>query len=695
MRGPEQRSGERRAAAPDYCLRPAVFVAVEAVQPPSDEIDGGGLERAAAYSTRARQLIAQRVGEGGGRLIASLQDRHVAVWGVPVAATGDWRRACDAAHVLDGQLAPGVHVRSAIAAGTVLATAAPEGELWSAAMAEAVRGLDRLPAQGPAGFERIPRELEGQLEAMAGLDALGGSAEIVRQLAVLGPEVPAWLLGRVTGARKGMVARTLASLARNGTLRLERRRGQIVAAIADAAMAATALRSVPAGRRRELNGTAAAVLADKADEGSPDDVRAVARHADAAGDSRKSFVWWRRAASAALSRGQFEDAIHDLSNALAGSRRDPSAAAVREEIDVLRDLANALGAARGNAAPAAVQAYRDGVAMCESLEPDGLGLSFDFLWGLVTSHLVRGEIDNAGWIGRRLKVVADTERRDDRLVVAHRVLGLSTLLAGRIGEAVEHYQRVLGLYRTERHAELRFQFSSDQRAIALAGLAWAHTVAAKPAEARLHAAQAREDVKRLDHVHTRVHVNGVLAAAAQLEDDRNVARALAEETRREASAHSLPYWEAWAQILLGSLDPDAEEGAAAIDAAICRYRVTGARQVLPYAYILLSGCHLRAGDIGAAAIAAEDAGRARLPGGVRLFDAEIDRQRALVAQQSGVDGGAEAWRCMLRRAYDIALAQGAELFARRAAGSLVELEAGSAGTLEMMKLTVRNERRFH
>lgn len=696
MSGAEQRSGERRAAATGHWLRPAVFVAVEALHLPGREPGADGLERAAAASLEARHLIAQRVSEGGGRLIASLQDCHVGVWGLPTARSGDWRRAREAALRLHGELAPGLLVRSAIAGGTVLAGAGPGGETWSPALAEAVRGLDRPGDDGPAGFDALADRLEDELEAMARLDALGAAAEIVRELAALGPDAPAALLARVTGARKGAVARTLAMLARQGVLRLERRRGQIVAAITDDALAATALHSVPVSRRRELNGEAAAALADRADEASPEDARAVARHADGAGDGRRSFVWWRRAASAALERGQFENAIRDFTSALSTSRRDPSAAAVREEIDVLRDLANALGAARGNAAPAAVQAYRKGVAMCERLEPDGLGLSFDFLWGLVTSHMVRGEVDNAAWIGRRLKVVADSEGRDDRLVVAHRVLGLATLLGGRLDDAVDHYQRVLALYRAERHAELRFQFSSDQRAVALAGLAWAHTVSARPAEARLRAAEAREDVRRLDHVHTRVHVNGVLAAAAQLEGDRDVARALADETRRDAVAHSLPYWEAWAQILLGSLDADAETGGANIDTAISRYRVTGARQVLPYAYILLSGCHLRAGNVEAAAVAAEDAARARMPGGVRLFDAEIDRQRALVAQQSGAARGPETkWRQLLRRAYDTAVAQGAELFARRAAGTLVELEAGSAGSLAHMKLVVRNERRFH
>ena len=696
MSGPEQRSGERRAAATEHWLRPAVLVAVEAVHLPGREFGAGGLELAAAYSVRARQHIVQRVSEGGGRLIASLQDRHVAVWGLPFARTGDWRRARDTAVRLDGELAPGLHVRSAIAGGTVIAGAGPAGELWSAALAEAVRKLDQPPEQGPAGFDRLADGLEDELEAMARLDALGADGEIVRELAVLGRDAPAWLLARVRGARKGAVARTLAMLARQGVVRLERRRGQIVAAIADDALAATALSSVPVSRRRELHGEAAAALADRAGEASSEDARTVARHADGAGDGRRSFVWWRRAASAALGRGLFEDAIRDFTSALAASRRDPSAAAVREEIDVMRDLANALGAARGNAAPAAVQAYRRGVAMCERLEPDGLGLSFDFLWGLVTSHMVRGEVDNAAWIGRRLKVVADTEGRDDRLVVAHRVLGLATLLAGRIEEAVDHYHQVLGLYRPERHAGLRFQFTSDQRAVTLAGLAWAHTVAARPGEARLRASEAREDVRRLDHVHTRVHVNGVLAAAAQLEDDRGLARALAEETQREATAHSLPYWEAWAQILLGSLDADAEKGAADVGAAISRYRVTGARQVLPYAYILLSGCHLRAGDADAARVAAEEAARSRLPGGVRLFDAEIDRQRALVARQSGAgEGSDEPWRETLRRAYDIAMAQGGELFARRVAGTLIELEAGSAGSLALLKLSVRNERRLH
>ena len=78
MSGPEQRSGERRAAATGHWLRPAVLVAVEAVHLPGREFGAGGLELAAAYSVRARQHIVQRVSEGGGRLIASLQDQHQA-----------------------------------------------------------------------------------------------------------------------------------------------------------------------------------------------------------------------------------------------------------------------------------------------------------------------------------------------------------------------------------------------------------------------------------------------------------------------------------------------------------------------------------------------------------------------------------------------------------------------------------------
>jgi hypothetical protein len=128
---------------------------------------------------------------------------------------------------------------------------------------------------------------------------------------------------------------------------------------------------------------------------------------------------------------------------------------------------------------------------------------------------------------------------------------LTKLLAGHLHEAFEHYRQALAIYDPNGHGGIRFQYASDQGAIARAPLAWSEAIAGKTRSSFQNAKKAIGLASRLRHPHTTAHVTCVLAARAQTLGDLNTAAALAHAGKTLGEQFEFPYWSAWADLILG------------------------------------------------------------------------------------------------------------------------------------------------
>ena len=127
-----------------------------------------------------------------------------------------------------------------------------------------------------------------------------------------------------------------------------------------------------------------------------------------------------------------------------------------------------------------------------------------------------------------------------------------------------------------------------------------------------------------------------------------------------AQQHGFPYWSAWADILLGWREAGSNraQGLARLDRGVVAYRKTGAGQILSYAMLLRGGMALDGGGRDEALAAAEAGLAAARDHGVRLFESDLIRLKALAI--GGSFGG-----MLMTDAAKLAQRQGALLFQRR------------------------------
>jgi len=346
-----------------------------------------------------------------------------------------------------------------------------------------------------------------------------------------------------------------------------------------------------------------------------------------------------------------------------------------EELDLLRLLAPQLGQLHGIGAPDVVQTYRRAIELTAGLPnaEANADTEFSLLWGLDGCHLVHGDLTAAARTGDRMAASAIARRSGDHLMLARRRNAIAQLLQGNVIASITLNVAVLAHYREDRHAKLRYTHLSDQRALALAYLAWSEAIAGLVAAAAKHSRMALRAAERLKHPYTSAHVLCKLATVAQTLGDPRAASALADAGQYLSNRHGFTYWVACADLVLGwckgRRSPAA--GVSAIEQAIDRYLGTGSEQALPYAFVLLTESALAAGDPPKAAQALAECSRAVERLGIRLYAAEILRLRA---ETEAMLGSAQPYCTgLLDEAVRIATQQRALMFVTRAQDSVRRL----------------------
>lgn len=186
-------------------------------------------------------------------------------------------------------------------------------------------------------------------------------------------------------------------------------------------------------------------------------------------------------------------------------------------------------------------------------------------------------------------------------------------------------------------------------------------------------------VRQLNHPHTTAHVTCVLAAAAETSGEREIAAAMAATGRMVAQQHHFPYWSAWAELVLGAVESSADPvmGRTMIAKAINDYQETGARQALPYAYLLLARAERQREHFSSAVAALREGIAIAEAAGVALYHAELLRVLAetlALCDYSELRSTNEIAET-LERASEISAQQNAGLFTRRVAESSSRLQA--------------------
>lgn len=410
------------------------------------------------------------------------------------------------------------------------------------------------------------------------LDALATLKPLAQAAAVLGQVFDCRVLAAALEIEGRLIKERLDMLAGMGLFTVVKGHSGWCYRFHDALLWSQAYGSVLKGKRRQLHRKLADVLEAQGDEKLGCEPETIAHHWKKAGRPEKAFEWWVSAALAAAERAEAARAVSFINEALAAKEIAPAACSPHDEATLMSVLGAQLHVLRGSASNETVAAYERAMELVSAMpaKPDALDL--EIAWGLVTIHLVRGDVRAANEASSRLLSEATERSRTDILLVGLRVHGTARLLAGHVPEAVAIFKDAVSRYDRKEHRELLRRFVSDPGPVTLAHLGSAQALAGDWTGARASRRQALSLTNETRHAHTSANVLGVLALGAVHMGEPGIAAALSRACGEIAAEHGFKYWQARSELVLawgaGQRNPD--ESLDRIGAAVEAYRATGA-----------------------------------------------------------------------------------------------------------------------
>ncbi|MDB5898744.1 MAG: adenylate/guanylate cyclase [Ramlibacter sp.] len=496
--------------------------------------------------------------------------------------------------------------------------------------------------------ESIPLTLQEQTTAR--LDRLGRSRQVLQHAAVIGREFSRRQLRLASelpddvleeGLQRGVEAHMLRPLDGAGGAFAFRH-----ALLRDAAYASL-LRSA----RQAMHARVAEAMLAEDPAIARTQPELLAHHYTEAGQVRPAIAHWLAAAKLALSRSaSMEAAAHAREGLrlLGAAGDDPAALALELELRLV--LAPALMAVRGVLDPEVEQAYSRARLLCERLG-NGPKLLVP-VWGLWAYELMRGEVDRADGVARRLRLLADSNPHPTIALVAAATNGMTRFYQGDLRAARDECGKGLGEFR------LRAGSSGSARGMHDPGV-MCHTfhglacwLLGDTATAAAGAAALREAIPQLPPFDA-AYAWCSDAVLHTLAGDAEAACASSLRAIAIGKEQAFPAWQMMGAMMHGwGQARQGQPGAALVQMrrAFDAWCGSGARNLRPFFLLLLADAAL-AQDDAAQALRAAESGLAEAATGEHCWDPELHR---LAAQALARLGEGAAALASARRGIEVA-----------------------------------------
>jgi predicted ATPase/DNA-binding winged helix-turn-helix (wHTH) protein len=398
-------------------------------------------------------------------------------------------------------------------------------------------------------------------------------------------------------------------------------------------------------------------------------------------DFVRAARYHHQAGEIALRQHGYREAADHLKRALESLKALPdSQERMQQELTLHVMLGSALTALKGHAGPEVEQAYARARELCERV--DDTPRLFPVLLGLGWFYLIRGSLDAARDVGRRLLAMAEASRDPAIFLAAHNALGLVSFYGGEFETALAHLERGIELYDPNAHSPTRssaFRFILDPGMSCTVHAAWTLWVLGYPVRAVARMEEALELAHVIDHPFSLAHAYRFAAGFHLSMRERDaiheqVERSLAVSTEHGFGAIVIAanFHRGWLLARQGR----EEDGLALMRAWVAACREIRSECLLPgYLAWLAEMC----GDIGRAQEGLDLLDEALATGtrsGNHYWTAELYRLRGALA---GPEKDAES---SFVEAIAIARRQSARSFELRAATSLSRLWARQGKTRE-------------
>jgi predicted ATPase len=310
-----------------------------------------------------------------------------------------------------------------------------------------------------------------------------------------------------------------------------------------------AYESLLRSRRQQLHARILEALESNATTTAAEEL---ARHAAGAELTAKAIDYWRQAGEVALKQSAYHEAAGYFGSAIKRIETQADSRQRREQEMVLQvRLGNALTAADGYGAASTQGAYARAYTLFRTVGSIGdATLRSSMFYGHWTGLYVRGEFPKALRHAKDYLAQAEADRSDVDRLVAHRLVGTSSLLMGELTEAQEHLRRSLEQYDPDRHRGLAARHGMDTGVLACCHLAWVLGLAGASSQARVLLERADQLMADVTNVNARAIFHSQVAVAALGWRDAQTVRHHGELLAALAGEYRMPLWNASAVVLL-------------------------------------------------------------------------------------------------------------------------------------------------
>jgi predicted ATPase len=457
----------------------------------------------------------------------------------------------------------------------------------------------RAIAAVPSPTLAVPASLYASL--MARLDRLGGPAKELAQIAaVIGREFSHALLASVVPQPEAALRSALDRLIAAGLLF---QRGVPPhanylfkhALVQDAAYG-TLLREP----RRTLHARIAETIESEFAESAESRPELLARHWTEAGVIEKAADLWGQAGQRSLAQSALVEAVEQLTRALDQIATLPSTPVLRgEQIKLQVALANALMHVKGYAAPETKAAATQARVLVEHAEalgetPEDPLAAFSVLYGPWATSYVAFNGDMMCELATRFMTLAEKQEATVPLMIGHRMVGLSLLSTGEIGQSRTHLDRSIALYDPSAHRAMATRFGHDNRVASLIYRSWALWMLGYPEAALADAERAIKYARELGQAATLMLALCFTSLTYSLCGSYSAANARLDENRALANEKGAALWKAFGMLSQGcvlALTGKSSDAAQMITAGLAEFRATGSTFWTPLFLSYLAKAH--------------------------------------------------------------------------------------------------------
>lgn len=523
------------------------------------------------------------------------------------------------------------------------------------------------------GRAGVPATLQDLL--MARLDRLGPARTVAQQAAVIGRAFSLAMLEAVTGHDRQALRAALQQALELGLIVDEPDAPAQRYTFAHALFADIAYHSMLRPVRQQTHQRTAAAICQFHPHVAEQTPEVLAHHFAEAGMPAEAAANWLKAARKALAASACLEAIAHAKSGLVAVQAlppDPGCAALTLEFHLLR--APALMAVRGAAAAEVEEAYSQAGEACKTLG-DTPKLIVP-LWGLWAYALMRGQLMTALDRAQQIDRLAQRQPAGDSALIAAETMGMTRFYMGDLRQAQAVLRRGRLAVSVPRSGGRRGRAVHDAGLMCdafqtLAAWLTGDELEVEACQARLRIGeQAMVPYDRAYYLCFSALLSLLRGHPRQVIDHASQALAIARQ-------QGFPTWAALAQLLRGwglAYEGDSAQGVSAARKGCSAWDAAGARNLAPLFRTVLADTLMRDGQAVMALSTLDEALEITASDGERWWEAETHRLRARALRATAPHDPSSAIQS-LRRAIEVATAQGASSLEARARSDLEEADA--------------------